>query len=51
MDPDFDPKPGDYSLLYNQHDTISKEEVEILQKLTWQRPEEISVKVDIIGFT
>ena len=51
MDPDFDPKPGDHSLLFNEHDTVSEAEAGVLEKLTWQRPEEISLKVDIIGFT
>lgn len=51
LDPDFDPKPGDHSLLFNEHDTVSEAEAGVLQKLSWQRPEEISLKTDIIGFT
>ena len=33
-----------------EQDIVSPEEAEIINNLTWQRPEEISLKVDIIGF-
>ena len=50
VDPDFNPVDGDHSLLYKEQDIVSEEEARIINNLTWQRPEEISVKHDIIGF-
>ena len=50
IDPDFDPVEGDHSLLYMEKDIVSAEEAQVINKLKWLRPDEISNKRDIIGF-
>ena len=46
-DPDFVPSQ---SLIFNQNDSVpARDEVQI-EMLKWMRPEEISIKSDIVGF-
>ena len=51
VDLDFNPQDSDHSLLYKEQDIVSEEEAIVINNLKWLRPEEISMKTDIIGFT